>query len=198
MEVRRRSLEKLAVSRFTVSDTPLAGLKRVERRTMGDARGFFSRLFCAEELAEAGWSKPVAQINQSVTARQGTVRGLHFQYPPHAEMKLVSCLRGAIWDVAVDLRAGSPTFLHWHGEELSPGNLRALVVPEGFAHGFQTLTEACEVLYLSSAPYTPSAESGLQPQDPTLAIAWPLPITELSDRDRQHALLSGGFQGISP
>ena len=125
------------MKRLAIADLPLAGLKRIERQRLGDARGFLSRLFCAEELAAAGWSKPIAQINQTFTAKRGTVRGLHFQYPPHAEMKLVSCLRGEVWDVAVDVRAGSKTFLRWHAERLSADNGCALLIPEGFAHGFQ-------------------------------------------------------------
>lgn len=185
------------MSRFTVVDLPLAGLKRVERQNLGDARGFLSRLFCAEELAAAGWTKPVAQINQTVTARRGTVRGMHFQNPPHAEMKLVTCLHGVIWDVAVDLRAGSPTFLRWHAEELSAANCRALLLPEGFAHGFQTLTDDCELLYLHSAPYAAAAESGLNASDPALAVAWPLAIAELSGRDAGHPLLGKDFTGLT-
>jgi dTDP-4-dehydrorhamnose 3,5-epimerase len=185
------------MSRFAVKDLPLSGLKLIERRKIGDHRGFFSRLFCAEELKEAGWQKPIAQINHSATAKAGTVRGLHFQYPPHAEMKLVSCLRGAIWDVAVDLRPGSPTFLRWHAEELSSDNLRAMLVPEGFAHGFYALTDACEIVYLSSAPYEPAAEDGLNPNDPALGIVWPAAITDLSDRDRGHPYLSArDFTGV--
>lgn len=184
------------MNRFTVLDLPLPGLKRVERQNLGDARGFLSRLFCAEELAYVGWRKPVAQINQTVTARRGAVRGLHFQHPPHAEMKLVSCLRGAVFDVAVDLRKGSPTFLRWHAEELSSENQRALLIPEGFAHGFQALSDDCELLYLHSAPYTAAAEGGLNPRDTTLAIAWPLAISGLSDRDAAHPPLEPNFVGV--
>src|SRR5262249_60523939 len=123
------------MSRLTVTDLPLAGLKLIERQRLGDSRGFFARLFCAEELEAAGWDKPVAQINHSVTARCGTVRGLHFQRPPHAELKLVSCLRGEVWDVAVDARVGSPTFLKWHAERMSGENGRALLVPAACTHG---------------------------------------------------------------
>lgn len=184
------------MNRFTVIDLPLPGLKRVERRRLGDARGFLSRLFCAQELAGAGWTEPVAQVNQTVTERCGTVRGMHFQHPPHAETKLVSCLRGAIWDVAVDLRAGSPTFLKWHAEELSAANGRALLIPKGFAHGFQTLVDDCELLYLHSEPYLATAEGGVNPRDPALAIAWPLGIAELSQRDAGHPLLAEDFTGL--
>lgn len=185
------------MSRFTVTDSPLSGLKLVERQRLGDARGFLSRLFCAEELAAAGWVKPIAQINHTYTATRGTVRGMHFQHPPYAEMKLVICIRGEVWDVVVDVRAGSPTFLQWHAEHLSTNNGRALLIPEGFAHGFQALTEDVELLYCHSAAYNASAEAGLNPQDARLAITWPLPITELSVRDAGHPLIETGVEGVS-
>jgi len=186
------------MSRFTILDPPIAGLKVIERQLIGDNRGFLSRLFCAEELVMAGWHKPIAQINQTLTQKQGTVRGMHFQHPPHAEMKLVTCLRGSIWDVVVDLRAGSPTFLQWHAEELSASNHRALLIPEGFAHGFQTLTGECELVYLHTMAYTQGAEAGLNPTDSRLSITWPLAITELSARDAQHLMLDHQFKGITP
>lgn len=185
------------MSRFAVTDLPLAGLKIIERQNLGDSRGFLSRIFCAEELALAGWTKPIAQINQTMTAQQGTVRGMHFQHPPHSEMKLVNCLRGAVLDVAIDLRANSPTFLKWHAEELSAENRRSLLIPEGFAHGFQTLTADCEMLYFHSAPYAPGAEGALNALDPALAINWPLAITEMSERDRRHAYLTEQFTGLT-
>jgi dTDP-4-dehydrorhamnose 3,5-epimerase len=185
------------VSRFVLHDLPLAGLKLVERQRVGDARGYLSRLFCAEELAAAGWRKAVVQINHTCTMRRGIVRGMHFQRPPYAEMKLVSCLRGEVWDVAVDLRAGSPTFLQWHAERLSAKNGRALLIPEGFAHGFQAVSDEAELLYLHSAPYAPQVEGGLHPLDPRLSIAWPLPLETLSERDAGHALLDEAFEGVS-
>ena len=185
------------MSRFTILETPLAGLKVVQRQQLGDSRGFLSRLFCAEQLAGSGWHKPILQINQTLTQKQGTIRGMHFQRAPHAEMKLVTCLRGAVWDVAVDLRAGSPTFLRWHAQELSPDNHCAFLIPEGFAHGFQTLSEDCQLLYLHSAVYTPQAEAGLNPKDPGLLISWPLPIAELSARDAQHPLVGEHFEGVT-
>lgn len=186
------------MSRFTVTDLPLAGLKLIERQNLGDSRGFFSRLFCAEELAAAGWEKPIAQINLTMTAKAGTVRGMHFKHPPHAEMKLVNCVRGAILDVAVDLRAGSPTFLKWHAEELSAENRRSLLIPEGFAHGFQALTDDCELLYLHSMPHAPGFEGALNARDPALGLAWPLEIGEMSDRDRSHPYLTEQFEGLTP
>ena len=186
------------MSRFAVTDLPLAGLKLVERQNLGDSRGFLSRMFCAGELAPAGWAKPVAQINLTVTAQRGTVRGMHFQHPPHSEMKLVNCIRGAVWDVAIDLRAGSPTFLKWHAEELSAENRRSLLIPEGFAHGFQTLTDDCELLYLHSVPYAPASEGALNARDSALGITWPLEIAEMSERDRRHPNLTHEFRGVTP
>jgi dTDP-4-dehydrorhamnose 3,5-epimerase len=185
------------MSRFEVSATPLLGLTLVRRQRLGDSRGFLARLFCAEELAAAGWSGPIAQINHTFTARQGTVRGLHFQRPPHAEAKLVSCLRGEVWDVAIDVRPSSPTFLRWHAERLSADNGMALLIPVGFAHGFQALSDDVELLYCHSAPHAAQAEAGLHPQDERLAIAWPLPITELSARDAGHARITAAFQGVA-
>lgn len=185
------------MSRLTVTDLPLVGLKLVERQRLGDNRGFLSRLFCAEELAAADWRKPITQINHTHTAQCGTVRGMHYQKPPHAEMKLVTCLLGEVWDVAVDLRAGSPTFLHWHGEVLSAKNNRALVIPEGFAHGFQSLSHDVELLYCHTAVHNPDAELALNAQDPRLAIVWPLAIVELSARDANHSLIDKKFTGVS-
>jgi len=185
------------MNRFTITDTPLAGLKIVERQQLGDSRGFLSRLFCATELAAAGWHQSVQQINQTLTQKQGTIRGMHYQKPPHAEMKLVTCLHGAVWDVAVDLRYGSPTYLHWHAQELSADNHRALLIPEGFAHGFQTLTDHCELIYLHSRAYTPDAEAGLNATDPQLSINWPQAMTELSARDAQHPMIDPQFKGVT-
>lgn len=184
------------MSRFEVLDTPLAGLRVVRRARREDARGFLSRLFCAEELAAAGWARPVAQINHTLTRATGSVRGLHFQHPPQAETKLVSCLRGDVWDVAVDLRASSPTFLHWHAERLSADNGCALLIPRGFAHGFQALVPNCELMYLHDAFYAPASEGGIHPLDPRLAIAWPLPAGEMSERDRTRPMLNETFGGI--
>jgi len=184
------------LSRFTITDLPLAGLKLIARQRLGDARGFLSRLFCADELAAAGWHKPIAQINHTRTALRGSIRGMHYQMPPHAEMKLVSCIRGEVWDVAVDLRANSPTFLQWHAQTLSADNGQAMLIPEGFAHGFQTITDDVEMLYLHSVAYTSAAEAALRFDDPRLGITWPLPMTEISARDQVHALLSPAFKGI--
>jgi len=186
------------MSQLDVIDTPLEGLKVVKRRRHDDARGFLARVFCDGELAAAGWRRPVAQINHSATRGPGTVRGMHFQRGEHVELKLVTCLRGTIWDVAVDIRAGSPTFLRWHAEELSDENGCALLIPEGFAHGFQVQSDECDVLYLHSTPYAPHAEAGLNPRDPRLAISWPRPITLMSARDEAHPLVDDAFEGLRP
>jgi dTDP-4-dehydrorhamnose 3,5-epimerase len=185
------------MSRFAVLDTPISGPKIIERFRHADERGFFSRMFCADELQTAGWSRPVAQINQTLTRRQGAVRGMHFQLPPDAEIKLVNCVRGRVFDVAVDLRQGSPTFLKWYGVELSPENGRALLVPEGFAHGFQALAPDCELIYFHSRAYQPVSEGALHPREPRVGVAWPLEITELSARDEGRPMLTSAFQGIS-
>ena len=184
------------MSQFSIFDTPIAGLKVIERKPIGDHRGFLARIFCADQLKSAGWEKSIAQINQTVTKKIGTIRGMHFQNTPHAEMKLVSCLQGEIWDVAVDLRKKSPTFLKWHAEKLSAENCRGLLIPEGFAHGFQTLSDDCELIYLHSAPYVQQAEAGIHPNDSYLRISWPLDCFEISTRDATHPLLNDQFKGI--
>lgn len=183
------------MSRFDFISTPLPDLILVQRKVIEDQRGFLSRFFCADEFREAGMSKPVVQINHTLTRVKGAVRGLHFQYPPHAETKLVSCLHGEVFDVAVDLRRDSPTFLQWHGVMLSAGNRQSLLIPEGFAHGFQALSEGCELIYLHTAAYQQKAEGGLNVADPKLGIAWPLNIAELSERDRNHKMIEQEFQG---
>ncbi len=184
------------MSRFTVSNLPLEGMKVVERQRIDDSRGFFARMFSSDELAAAGWRQPVAQINHTYTARCGTVRGMHYQQPPNAEMKLVTCIRGEVWDVAIDLREDSHTFLHWHAENLSAYNNRALLIPEGFAHGFQTLSDDVELLYLHTAAHSPVSEAALNAKDPRLAIAWPLKITELSLKDTLNPLIVSKFEGV--
>ena len=184
------------MSRFVITDLALSGLKRIERQRLGDDRGFLSRIFCAEDLARAGWHQPIAQINHTYTSKRGTVRGMHFQESPHAEMKLMNCLRGEVWDVAVDLRRGSPTFLQWYAEHLSADNGFALLIPEGFAHGFQALSDDVELLYCHSAAYVPKAEAGLNAKDQRLNISWPLAIAELSTRDAKHPMLDVSFQGL--
>jgi len=185
------------MSRFFIEKTPIDALHVIQRQPMGDERGYLERMFCGDELKPIIGQRSIMQINHTLTEKAGTVRGMHFQHPPHAEMKLVSCLRGKVFDVAVDLRKGSPTFLNWHAEVLTETNHKTFVIPEGFAHGFQTLTDDCELLYLHTAAYAPDAEVGLNALDPRLAIAWPMPIAERSARDQQHAMLTPEFMGLS-
>ncbi len=181
---------------LTIHTTPLRDVMVVDTAVHTDHRGAFARLFCAEALEPVIGARPIAQINHSRTYVPGAVRGLHFQHAPHAEMKLVRCVRGRVWDVAVDLRAGSPTLLQWHAEELSADNRRMLVIPEGCAHGFQVLDADSELLYLHTAAYAPAADAGVCATDPRLAIRWPLAIRDLSDRDRRHPLLASDFAGL--
>lgn len=184
-------------ARFDLIATPLAGLVVVQRKPQGDARGYLERIYCGDELSPVLGDRGVVQANHTLTTQRGTVRGLHYQRPPHAETKLVSCLRGEVYDVAVDLRPGSPTFLHWHAELLSAENHKTLLIPEGFAHGFQTLADNCEMLYFHTAAYHAPAEAGIHPADARLAIAWPLPLTGLSPRDAGHPLLTPDFPGVT-
>jgi dTDP-4-dehydrorhamnose 3,5-epimerase len=182
---------------FDFSATPLDGLVLLSAKPFGDARGTFSRLFCSEELEAIGFDKKIVQINRSKTLRAGTVRGMHFQWPPCAETKIVSCVRGSVYDVAVDVRQDSPTFLQWHAEMLTEQNRRSLLIPEGFAHGFQALSGDAELIYLHTAPYAPASQGALNVSDPRLGIRWPLEIQGLSDRDRAHPHVTADFRGVA-
>lgn len=177
--------------------TSIEGVFIIERQQRGDERGFFERLYCRSTLASWGWRDGVAQINHSFTAERGTCRGLHYQLPPFAEYKLVSCLRGAVWDVVLDVRRDSPTFLQHVAVDLSEQNARSLVIPPGCAHGFQTLRESVDLLYCHSAEYAPHSEAGVHVLDPRVNIMWPLAITQLSARDANFPHLQDDFQGVS-
>ena len=174
-----------------IKQTPLQYAFIIELEPFMDDRGIFTRIFCQHELQSILHGKNIVQINHSMTRQKGAVRGLHFQYPPHAELKIVSCLRGQVFDVAVDLRKGSPTFLRWHAEILTDQNRKSFLIPEGFAHGFQTLEENCELLYLHTEFYSPEHEGGVRYDDPKIGIKWPLEITDVSERDKNHPLLAG-------
>ena len=180
-----------------VHPTPLRGVILVDTCPSIDHRGALSRFYCEHELSTLMGARRIVQINHTRTVLVGAVRGLHFQNPPHAEMKFVRCLKGRVWDVAVDLRAGSPTFLQWHAEELSAGNARMQVISEGCAHAFQVLEEESELLYLHTAPYSPASEGGVRHDDPRVAISWPLEVADVSDRDRRHPLLADTYSGIT-
>ena len=176
--------------------TPIKGMMVAETARLTDKRGAFARLFCEHDLASVLGGRHIVQINHSLTRRVGAVRGMHYQHAPHAEMKMVRCLKGKVWDVAVDLRKGSPTFLRWHAEELSEDNDRMMVIPEGCAHGFQVLEENSELLYLHTAAYTPESEGGVCHDDPALGIYWPLAVTDISGRDRSHPLIAENYSGV--
>ncbi len=174
---------------FTRHSTPIPDLFVIERKRLQDERGFFSRLFCAEELSGLFFGGAF-QASHSMTRQTGVIRGMHFQRAPHAETKVVSCISGAVFDVAVDMRPDSPAYLRWHGQLLSAENGLTMVTPRGFAHGFQTLCENCQLIYFTDAPYAPASEGGLHALDPKLAIAWPLPVTLMSERDRSFPTIS--------
>ena len=168
--------------RYTPLEIP--GVLRIDIDRQEDDRGFFSRLFCSQEMAVHGLDTNIAQCNNSLTNVQGTVRGLHFQHPPATESKFVRCIRGAAFDVAVDLRHGSSTYGKWCSLELNDHDRCMIYLPQGFAHGFQTLHADTELLYFHSHPYDPQLQGGLDPLDPDLAVSWPLPVVGLSERDR--------------
>lgn len=156
----------------------------IELEPIGDERGFFARSFCVNEFRDKGLETTFAQHSRSLSSDKGTLRGMHFQTAPHSEVKLVSCLQGALYDVIIDLRPASPTFRQWQGFELSAANRHQLYIPKGFAHGFQTLEENTEVNYLISEFYAPQAASGVRYNDPQFDITWPLAITVLSEKDQ--------------
>jgi len=183
--------------RFQFNETRLDGLYTITRKPITDERGCFTRLFCENEFLEAGLAvKKIIQINHTKTINKHTVRGLHFQYPPHSETKIVSCVSGEILDVAVDLRIGSKTYLKWHGEILSDKNNTSLYIPDGFAHGFQTLTDNCELMYFHTSAYESSSEGIINACDPLIGIEWPEEITGISDRDKKAQKIDGEFEGI--
>ncbi|QLL15001.1 dTDP-4-dehydrorhamnose 3,5-epimerase family protein [Pseudomonas chlororaphis] len=184
------------MSEFLLHALPLDGLFSVQHKRHEDQRGQFSRLFCEGSLSAFGQPFHIRQINHSCTRLRGSVRGLHYQTAARPEAKLITCLRGEVWDVAVDLRHGSPTFLQWHAEHLRAGDGRSLLLPAGFAHGFQALSDDAELLYLHSADYAPEHEAGLSVLDPRLAISWPLPVNNLSVRDERHPWLDAEFAGV--
>lgn len=179
---------------FTQSE--LEGVFFISLQPVGDSRGWFSRTYCKNEFVSIGHTKEWVQMNHSFTAKKGTIRGMHYQLPPFSEIKMVRCIAGAVLDVVIDLRKDSPTFLQHTQLELSAENKKMIYIPEGFAHGFQCLKDNCELIYHHSEFYTPGAEGGIRFDDPLTAIKWPLPPTEISDRDRSHPLLDKKFKGI--
>ena len=170
--------------KLNIQKTKIQGLLIIRTNTWQDERGLFSRLYCHKELTELGIEKSIVQINHSVTHKKGTIRGLHMQLPPKREVKLIYCSRGAVFDVAVDLRPGSDTYLSWLGTELSPESGKLLLIPEGLAHGFQTLEDNSEMFYMHTEHYSPKHEKGINYFDSALKIKWPLKISHISKKDK--------------
>jgi dTDP-4-dehydrorhamnose 3,5-epimerase len=183
---------------LSVRKTPLDGLLEIAGGRVRDERGQFARLFCEQDYAAVRPGLHFTQINLSDTRQKGSIRGMHCQIPPAAEAKLVRCLSGRVFDVAVDLRSGSDTFLQWHALELSGEDDRALFIPEGFAHGFQALSNDAQLLYMHTASWAPALELALRFDDPRLAIAWPLPAGLVSEKDLSYPLVSADFEGVLP
>lgn len=184
------------MDKFAIEQLELPNLMRIKFNSYKDDRGEFSRLFCSSEMKKIGWNNPIAQINKSINYEKGTVRGLHYQKPPYAEKKIIMCESGAIWDIAVDIRRKSRTFLQYHVELLSQDSKTAIMIPEGFAHGFQALENNTKILYFHSEFYSETFQDGLNVNDPALAIRWPLEIKKLSSRDRLIKLIDLDFIGI--
>lgn len=179
------------------TETPLKGAYVITQTPFQDHRGIFARIFCQNELKEIGLDKSVVQINHSVTLHRGAVRGMHYQKLPHAEIKIVKCIRGGIFDVILDIRRGSDTFLQWYAVELTPENMKMMYIPEGFAHGFQVVEGNSELLYLHTKFYNADYEGAIRYDDPRIGIEWLLEVTEVSERDRHHPLLTSEFSGIT-
>jgi dTDP-4-dehydrorhamnose 3,5-epimerase len=176
--------------------TPLQGSYVIEPNVFTDERGWFARFYCKNDFKKIGHDKEWVQLNHSVTYKGGTLRGMHFQLAPYREIKMVKCIAGAVYDVIIDLRKESSTFLQWFGAELSATNKRMLYIPEGFAHGFQCLEDNCELIYHHSEFYVPGSEGGVRYNDPLIKIEWPLPVNQVSERDASHPYLELNFKGI--
>jgi dTDP-4-dehydrorhamnose 3,5-epimerase len=169
---------------------PLKGAYLIETEPHFDHRGYFERLICRKELMEIDLANEIVQVNHSFSKKKGTLRGLHFQIPPFSETRIIKCIKGSVFDVAIDIRKESPTFLKWFGLELSTENNRMLYIPEGFAHGFQTLKNNSELLYFHTGYYYPQAEAAISCLDPLLKIEFPLKVTEISDRDKSYPFIT--------
>jgi len=181
---------------MTIQQTKITGVSIIHSEPFNDERGFFNRIFCQKELEVIRPGITIAQINHSMTKQKGSIRGMHFQNPPYAEMKIVRCIKGSIFDVAVDLRKDSPTFLQWHGEVLSAENMKALIVPEGCAHGFQSLEDDIEMMYIHTQFYLKQAEGAVRYHDPKINIRWPLNYTMVSEKDLSYPFLTDSYEGV--
>jgi dTDP-4-dehydrorhamnose 3,5-epimerase len=174
-------------------ETPLKDSYVIELEPHTDIRGYFERLFCRKELMTIGFSKEIVQVNLSFSKKKGTLRGMHYQLPPYTETRIIKCIRGSVFDVAVDIRKNSPTFLKCFGLELTRENNRMLFIPEGFAHGFQTLKSNTELIYFHTGYYNSGSEAALNYEDPLLDLKFPLNVTEISLRDKSHSFLSDPY-----
>ncbi|MFX1311067.1 MAG: dTDP-4-dehydrorhamnose 3,5-epimerase [Promethearchaeota archaeon] len=182
--------------KFEFLETKIKDVYVIVPKPFKDHRGMFSRAFCKNEFKEIGHNKEIVNINHSATKIKGSIRGMHFQYPPKAEIKIIKCIKGSIFDIAIDLRKDSPTFLNYHSEILSADNMKMLYVPEGFAHGFQSLEDDIEMIYYTTEFYNPEYEGGVKYNDPKIKVEWLLEITDLSEKDKNLSLLSDDFKGI--
>ena len=171
----------MEIHSLSLSDAAL-----IKTTVIGDHRGAFARFFCLKELSSVIGTRQIVNVNHSYTNRAGVIRGLHFQHFPHQEMKFVRCMSGAVYDVIVDIRKNSPTYLQWHSQVLDSKNMDMMCVPEGFAHGFQSLEDNCEIIYFTTTYYSPDHEGGLRYDDPSIAIDWPMEVTDISEKDMSH------------
>jgi dTDP-4-dehydrorhamnose 3,5-epimerase len=176
--------------------TPLSGCYALELTPFSDERGWFARTYCTQEFGGIGHSAEWLQINHSFTKKKGTIRGLHYQHKPYSEIKLVRCIAGSVYDVVIDIRKDSASFLQWFSIELSAVNKKMIYIPEGFAHGFQTLSDDTELIYHHSAVYQPGSEGGIKYNDPVFNIQWPHEVSEISERDNKHPFIDSNFKAI--
>jgi dTDP-4-dehydrorhamnose 3,5-epimerase len=179
------------------NETKIKGLYVAELKPFSDNRGFFVRAYCNKELEEISIEKPIKQINHSSTSTVGTIRGMHYQNYPYSEIKMVRCISGEVFDIAVDLRKDSDTFLQWHGEYLSAENSKMMIIPEGFAHGFQVIKPNSEMLYFHTESYAQDSESGVLYNDKKIGIKWPIEVKDISDRDLKHETITEEFRGAN-
>jgi dTDP-4-dehydrorhamnose 3,5-epimerase len=187
-----------ASNKMRFAETFLKGAYIIESESSKDNRGIFSRLFCKTEFKKIGFNKEIVQINHSLTNKKGSIRGMHYQIQPYSEIKMIKCIKGKVFDVIVDIRKDSSTFLKWHAEIISENDGKMMYVPEGFAHGFQTLEDYSELVYFHTNYYNKNCERRISFKDPLINIKWPLKISEISEKDSDIRLLNEEFRGISP
>jgi dTDP-4-dehydrorhamnose 3,5-epimerase len=177
--------------------TNIKGLYLVQLAKIEDERGTFARTYCKKEFAKIGFDKEFVQFNHSFNKAKGTIRGMHFQWAPYTETKLIRCIQGSVYDVVVDIRKDSPTYLQYVGEVLSAENMLGILIPDGLAHGFQTLEDNTALIYHHTAYYTPGADAGIRFDDPALKIGWKLPPVNVSAKDKSYPLIDSDFKGIN-